>query len=146
MYPTCTPYCTLLWFFMFCILLVCYWVVVSPSSPLDQNPPCHSTLKTTLSHPLLFLHHTHTDSKMELILRSIQQRLQMQFSMARKFTLRPSRRYSVKHSKRVNMCPTLPKFTLLPQGTWGGGGWGSNQCPLYLYPNTLQLRHTHTWW
>jgi hypothetical protein len=38
----------------------------------------------------------YTVSQMDLILRSIEQRLQIQFSMARKFLLRPLRRYDVK--------------------------------------------------
>jgi hypothetical protein len=37
-----------------------------------------------------------TVRKMDLILRSIERMLKMQFSMARKFTLQPLRRYDVK--------------------------------------------------
>jgi hypothetical protein len=41
---------------------------------------------------------SHTGRKKDLILRSLERRLQMQFSMARKFPLR----YNVKHSKMRN--------------------------------------------
>ena len=47
----------------------------------------------------------HTVRKMDLILRSIQRRPQMQFSMARRFKLQLLRRYSVKF-------PKMRKFTL----------------------------------
>ncbi len=40
--------------------------------------------------------------KMDLILRSIERRLRMQFSMARKFLLRPLRRYDIKPNERKN--------------------------------------------
>jgi hypothetical protein len=43
-----------------------------------------------------------TVRKMDLILRSIQRRPQMQFSMARRFKLQLLRRYSVKFSKMRN--------------------------------------------
>jgi hypothetical protein len=60
---------------------------------------------------------TYTVRKMDLILRSIQGRPQMQFSMVRKFKLQLLRRYSVKFSKMRN-------FTL-------GSPW---ICSLRLYP------------
>jgi hypothetical protein len=41
-----------------------------------------------------------TVRKMGLILRSIERMLKMQFSMARKFTLQPLRRYDVKPPKK----------------------------------------------
>jgi hypothetical protein len=44
----------------------------------------------------------HTVRKMDLLLRCIQRRLQMQLSMARKFTLQPYRRLSVKFYKICN--------------------------------------------
>ncbi len=44
----------------------------------------------------------YTVRKKNLILRSIERRPQMQFSMARKFPLQRLRRYSVKHSKKLN--------------------------------------------
>jgi hypothetical protein len=55
--------------------------------------------------PALYLHTVyvgHTVRKKDLILRSLERRLQMQFSMARKFPLWPLRRYNVKHSKMRN--------------------------------------------
>jgi hypothetical protein len=42
----------------------------------------------------------YTVRKMGLILRSIERMLKMQFSMARKFTLQPLRRYDVKPPKK----------------------------------------------
>jgi hypothetical protein len=42
-----------------------------------------------------FKYTVHTVLKMGLILRSIEQMLKMKFSMARKFTLQPLRRYDV---------------------------------------------------
>ncbi len=48
------------------------------------------------------LHSVHTVRKMDLILRSIQRRPKMQFSMARMFKLQLLRRYSVKFSKMRN--------------------------------------------
>ncbi len=52
---------------------------------------------------------THTARKMYLILRSIERRphIRVQFSMARKFTLWPLRRYSVNHSKMCKYVPHL---------------------------------------
>jgi hypothetical protein len=44
---------------------------------------------------------TYTVRKMGLILRSIERMLKMQFSMARKFTLQPLRRYDVKPPKKT---------------------------------------------
>ena len=44
----------------------------------------------------------YTVRKKDLILRSIERRPQMQFSMAHKFPLWRLRRYSVKHSKMRN--------------------------------------------
>jgi hypothetical protein len=44
----------------------------------------------------------HIVCKMDLILRSIQQRPQMQFSMARKFTLRPLHKYDVNLTKKTH--------------------------------------------
>jgi hypothetical protein len=49
----------------------------------------------------------YTVRKMDLILRSIQRRPQMQFSMARKFPLNPLRRYSVMHSEMSKPAPHL---------------------------------------
>jgi hypothetical protein len=54
--------------------------------------------------------------KMSLILRSIERMLKMQFSMARKFTLQPLRRYSVKLPKKPHKrnlmfdAPCLQKY------------------------------------
>ncbi len=48
-----------------------------------------------------------TVCKMNLILRSIERRPQMQFSMARKFKLQQLRRYSVKPSKMCKYAPHL---------------------------------------
>jgi hypothetical protein len=42
-----------------------------------------------------------TVRKMGLILRSIERMLKMQFSIARKFTLQPLRRYDVKPPKKT---------------------------------------------
>jgi hypothetical protein len=44
---------------------------------------------------------TYTVRKMGLILRSIERMLKMQFSMARKFTLQPLRRYNVKPPEKT---------------------------------------------
>jgi hypothetical protein len=43
----------------------------------------------------------HTVRKMGLILRSVERMLKMQFSMARKFTLQPLRRYDVKPPEKT---------------------------------------------
>ncbi len=43
----------------------------------------------------------YTVRKMDFIICSIEQMLKMQFSMARKFTLQPLRRYDVKPSKKT---------------------------------------------
>ncbi len=50
----------------------------------------------------------HTVRKMDLILRSIKRRPQMQFSMARRFKLQLLRRYSVKFSKMRNFTLGTP--------------------------------------
>jgi hypothetical protein len=49
----------------------------------------------------------YTVRKMNLILRSLERRPQMQFSMARKFKLRQLRRYGVKPSKMSKYAPHL---------------------------------------
>ncbi len=52
--------------------------------------------------PLEIIKKIHTVRKMGLILRSIEWVLKMQFSMARKFTLQPLRRYDVKPPKKTH--------------------------------------------
>jgi hypothetical protein len=51
---------------------------------------------------------THTVRKIDLILRPLERRPQMQFSMARKFKLQLLRRYSVKISKMRNFTLGMP--------------------------------------
>jgi hypothetical protein len=65
--------------------------------------PCNCT------YYLLYRGCLYTVRKKALILRSIERRPQMQFSMARKFPLWPLRRYDVKHSN-------LRKFTFVRHG------------------------------
>jgi hypothetical protein len=50
----------------------------------------------------------YTVRKMDLILRSIERRPQMQLSMARRFKLQLLRRYSVKFSKMRNLTLGTP--------------------------------------
>ncbi len=56
------------------------------------------------------VHPGYTVRKMGLILRSLERRPQMQFSMAHKCMLQPLRRYDVKRSKMRNF--TLYKLLL----------------------------------
>jgi hypothetical protein len=49
-----------------------------------------------------------TVRKKDLILRSIERMLQMQFSMARKFPLSQLGRYNIKHSKMRNFTFNAP--------------------------------------
>jgi hypothetical protein len=48
-----------------------------------------------------FVTFPHTVRKMDLILRSLERMLKTQFSMARKFTLQPLRRYDVKPPEKI---------------------------------------------
>jgi hypothetical protein len=60
----------------------------------------------------------YTVRKMDLILRPIERRPQMQFSMARRFKLQLLRRYSVKFSKMLNF--TLVTLRLNKVKSTGG--------------------------
>jgi hypothetical protein len=55
------------------------------------------------THPCPTYNQMHTVCKMDLILRPIERRPQMQFSMARRFKLQLLRRYSVKFYKMRNI-------------------------------------------
>jgi hypothetical protein len=61
---------------------------------------CAQLIPTSTTKTLLFF--VHTVRKMDLILRSIERRPQMQFSMARRFMLQLLRRYNVKFCKMLN--------------------------------------------
>ncbi len=84
----------------------------------------------------------YTVRKMGLILRSIQRMLKMKFSMARKFTLQPLRRYDVKppgkqHKRNFTFdAPCLQKVK--------EHRMGSKQYPLDSQPETLPMRHSDT--
>jgi|688.fasta_scaffold1772350_1 hypothetical protein len=63
-----------------------------------ENPHWH----VNRNHLLFTVH------KMGLILRSLERRPQMKFSMSRKFILQLLRRYNVKHSKTRNFMLDAP--------------------------------------
>ncbi len=71
------------------------------------------------AYPLSHCNDQCTVRKMDLILRPIERRPQMQFSMARRFKLQLLRRYSVKFSKMHNF--TLETLRLDKLKSTGGG-------------------------
>jgi hypothetical protein len=77
---------------------------------------------------------------MGLILRSIERMLKMQFSMARKSTLQPLRRYDVKPPEKTAQAYLMFDAQCL-QKTYQHT-LGSNQGPLDPQPDTQPMRHT----
>ncbi len=99
------------------------------------------TMKGFLIHEEIHKYFHHTVRKMDLILRPIERRPQMQFSMARRFKLQLLRRYGVKFYKMRN-------FTIGPPwlGKTKEHRSEANQHPQDLQPVTLPLRHHYLWY
>jgi hypothetical protein len=94
-----------------CLFLAVVLGRCNPQGPIEKSP---SEGKTTVKSPTV----THTVRKKDLILRSIERRPQMQFSMVRKFPLWRLRRYSVKYSKVRNFTFNTPCRRKLNSTSW----------------------------
>ncbi len=77
-----------------------------------------SSSKILTPHPPLRPASVYTVRKKDLILRSIERRPQMQFSMVRKFPLWRLRRYSIKYSKVRNFTFNAPCRRKLNNTCW----------------------------
>ncbi len=78
-----------------------------------------------------------TVRKMDLILRSTERMLKMQFSMARKFTLQPLRRYDVKPPEKTEQAYS---YVWRDVPTYAGFEPGSSG----PHANALPIRHNNT--
>ncbi len=104
-----------------------------------NNCTIFSTLFLKILYKLGKSTSNHTVRKKDLILRSIERRPQMQFSIARKFPLWRLRRYSVMHSKMRNFT-----FDALWPEKLKNTGWARTST---LWICSLPLWHcaTHAW-